>query len=359
LTVKFLSCNIDLHKLFQKPSKNIGQELNEFSLRKEKILLKLDSLTLPNNLPTDKAIKSCGQNIHNYEPEFWEFQYEIYRYLKNITESRLIERYKNICRNFEVLTSCERDVIPIDSFLSSWYWFRKEHQTRFEFYLRDIKPPITKPHPRPFLQAPVRSEGPNSCDVLFRYGNLDFMKLFVERGEVRISPASSYEDGIANDPRNDDELNKKKWLFGDRTTIKIKEGKQTPIIGALKEIVSTQTDYYTLCMSCDYEPRIFEEFGYDSCIFIRDPVEFAKRIEQNSKIVLPEFYFYHNPIEYFDPHEPIKNQYFEPTMCKDFVYAYQMEYRFLWFPFGNGAVSDHITLILGPIDDICELYILK
>lgn len=329
------------------------------SSHKEETLQKLDSLTLPKGLPTDKAIKSWGQNIHNYEPEFWESQYEIYRYLKNIIESELIERYKNICRNFEVLTGCERDVIPINSFLSSWYWYRKEHQTRYEFYLSDIKLPVPTPHPRALLQAPVRPKGPNSCDILFRYGNFEFMKLFVEKGEVRISPASLYKDGIIGDPRTDDELNKHKWLVGDHTTITTKEGKRIPIRGDLKETVSTQTNYYTLCMSCDFEPKIFEEFGYDSCVIMKDPEKFAERIEQNSKEVLPEWYFHHNPIEYFDPHEPTKNQYFSPTICKDFVYAYQMEYRFLWDPLGNGAASDYIVLNLGPLEDICELYTLK
>jgi hypothetical protein len=321
-------------------------------------LQKLDSLVLPNKLPTDKAIKSWDQNIHDYEPEFWEFQYEIYRYLKNISESELIDRYKNICRNFVVLTGNERNVIPINCFLSSWYWYRKEHQTRYEFYLRDIKPSAPMPHPRVLLQAPVRPQSPNSCEILFRYGHIEFMSKFVKRGEFRIRPASSQKDGITT-AQTDDELIKSKWLVGDHTKITTREGKCIPIIGDFKKSVSAQTDYYMLSMSCDFEPMIFEEFKYDSCVIIKDPEKFVERIEQKTKGILSEWDFHHNPIEYFDPHEPTKNQYFSPTMCKDFVYAYQMEYRFLWDPLGNGAVTGDIDLDLGSLEDICELYILN
>lgn len=220
----------------------------------------------------------------------------------------------------------------------------------------DSDKPDRFPNPRTLLQAPIRPIGPNSCDILFRYGNFEFMKLFIENGEVRISPASSYKDGIIGDPRTDDELNKHKWLVGEHTKITTKEGKDIPIIGDVGETVSTQNNYYTLCMSCDFEPMIFEEFEYDSCVIIKDPEIFAERIEENTKEILPEWYFHHNPIEYFDPLEPIKNQYFIPTMCKDFVYAYQMEYRFLWDPLGNGTASGYIVLNLGPLEDICELY---
>ncbi len=109
--------------------------------KKDSELKRIDNLTLPTELPTDQAIKSWGQNIHDYEPEFWEFQYERYRYLKNINNEALYKRYEDIRRNFEILTSKERNIIPINSFLSSWYWFRKEHQTRYELFLKKLSLP--------------------------------------------------------------------------------------------------------------------------------------------------------------------------------------------------------------------------
>ena len=320
---------------------------------------RIDSLELPSELPADKVIKSCGQNIHDYEPEFWEFRYEIDRYLKNMSNDNLIKRYEDICLNFQVLTGKERNVIPINSFLSSWYWCRKEHQTRYEFFLRKLPLPVSPPQPRLHIEKPYRAKGPNSCDILFRYGYLEpTMKSLYEKGKTEIKPASGYKDSIAIDPRTDDEKNKHQWLIGDHTIIKTLDGKRIPIIGDVKRTVST-SDYYTLCLSCDFEPLIFQKFGYDSCVVIKNPTEFAQRLEQSSKDILPNWYFHHNPMEYFDPNEPVENQYFNATMCKDFSYAYQMEYRFIWDPLGNGKVAGNIELDLGPLTDICELYILK
>ena len=46
-------------------------------------------------------------------------------------DDRLVKRYSEIARNMAALVSEDRYVIPIRSFLSAWYWYRKEHQTRY------------------------------------------------------------------------------------------------------------------------------------------------------------------------------------------------------------------------------------
>lgn len=318
---------------------------------------KIQSLGLPERLPTPGALKSCGQKTHDYEPEFWESQYEPYRYLKNIADDKLDERYRDIHRNFCILVRPERHIIPFDSSLSSWYWYRKEHQTRYEFFLRKLPLPLPFPYPRGNFTAPVRSKGPNSCDIIFRYGDSQFMKPFVKSGEIRISPASVYNDGPISDPRTDDELKIHRYLPGHHTRVTTKEGKEIPIIGDLHETYSIPMNYYTLCMSTDFEPYIFEEFGYDSCVIIKDPDQFAMRLVASTKSLLPNWYFHHNPVEYFDPYEPYKNQCLDPVICKDFRFAYQIEYRFIWHPQDHGAAKERIVVRIGSLEDICELYI--
>jgi hypothetical protein len=317
---------------------------------------KIQSLKLPERLPAPEAIKSWKQNEHDYEPEFWEFRYQIYRYLKNIENGALVQRYRDIHRNFCILVREERDVIPVNSFLSSWYWYRKEQQTRYEFFLRNLPLPLPPPCPRGSFAAPVRPKGPNSSDILFRYGDSQFMNPFVKSGEIRISPASVYKDGPVSDPRTDDELNIHRYLPGQHTRITTKEGKEIPIIGDAHETYAIPMNYYTLCMSTDFEPKIFEEFSYDSCVIIKSPEQFAARLEASTKSLLPKWYFYHNPVEYFDPYEPYKNQYLDPVMCKDFCFAYQMEYRFIWHPGDHGSAKDYIVVRVGSLEDICELY---
>ena len=183
------------------------------------------------------------------------------------------------------------------------------------------------------------------------------MKPFVERGEIRISPASVYKDGPASHPRTDDELNINRSLPGQHSRITTMEGKEIPIIGDIHGTFSIPLNYYTLCMSTDFELQMFEEFNYDSCVIIKDPEQFAARLEVSSRNVLPNWYFYHNPVEYFDPCEPYKNQYLDPVMCKDFRFAYQMEYRAIWHPLEYGTAKDYIFLLLGSLEDICDLYI--
>src|SRR3989304_297787 len=321
------------------------------------MMQKIQSLELPERLPTPGALKSWNQNEHDYEPEFWEFRYEIYRYLKNVADDKLDERYRDLHRNFCILVRPELHVIPVNSFLSSWYWYRKEHQTRYEYFLRNRPLPLSLPCPRGDFSAPIRPKGPNSCDIIFRYGDSMFMKPFFEDGEIRISPASVYKDGPVSDPRTDDELNIHRHLSGQHSRIITKEGKEIPIIGDIHETYSLPMNYYTLCMSCDFEPHILDEFGYDSCVIIKEPEQFAARLEVSTKSILPNWYFYHNPIEYFDPYEPHKNQYLDPVMCKDFRFAYQMEYRVIWHPEDHGSAKDYIVLSIGSLKDICDLYI--
>jgi hypothetical protein len=320
-------------------------------------MLQVRSLLLPKNFPTDKAIKSFGQNIHNYEPEFWEFQYENYRYLKNISDQKLIKRYEDLCRNFTVFSDNDRDKIPINSYQSSWYWYRKEHQTRYEFFLRKLSLP-EPPKPRSVIKKPYRNEKPVSHDILYRYGyNKSITSLF-EFGYTKIKPASVYKDGISSDPRTDDEKNKERWFVGDHSKITTLNGDEIKTIGDVKSNNSA-CDYYVLCLSYDFEPLMFEEFGYDSCLIIKNPEEFAFRLEAEFKKHFPGWYFHHNPIHYFDPFEHQKNEYFSPTMSKDFSFAYQMEYRFLLDPLKPTEEIKSLSefeIQLGSLSDICELY---
>jgi hypothetical protein len=66
--------------------------------------------------------------------------------------------------------------------------------------------------------------------------------------------------------------------------------------------------------------------------------------------------FHHNPVEYFDPYERIKNEYLNAGMCKDFRFAYQREYRFLWFPQNNQVPEGFKFISLGSLRDLAEVH---
>jgi hypothetical protein len=110
-------------------------------------------------------------------------------------------------------------------------------------------------------------------------------------------------------------------------------------------------------MSCDWDLSLFDDFGADSCVIIKDPETFAARLKTAFASILPGWYFHHNPVEYFDPYERKRNEYFDAAMCKDFRFAYQREYRFLWFSQQGDDAVDFKFSEAGSLEDIAELHL--
>ncbi|WP_300492824.1 hypothetical protein [uncultured Methylophaga sp.] len=319
---------------------------------------KVPVLRLPQHLPHAEAIRSFKDNQHSYEAEFWEYQYQTYRYLERLSEESLITRYADILKNMQALISEDRHVIPIQSFLSSWYWFRKEHQTRFEFYLRGLKLPSPAPLDITFnnveIGAVVRPKHPNSGDVLFRYDKQVHLDGIANLGVIRIQPASNFQDYDHNSARQDEEQSKKHYLPGGYTRITTENGASIPIIGDVERMV-TMPNYYIFCMSCDWDQGLFSDFDGDACLIIKNVEEFSRRLECAATSHLAGWYFHHNPVQYFDPYERTKNEYLEATMSKDFRFAYQREYRFLWFPQNGEEPNGFKFLDLGSLSDFAEV----
>jgi len=304
-------------------------------------------------------MRSGRNNRHSYEPEFWEFQYEIYRYLSQISEPQLARRYRFILRNMHTLISPDRHIIPIQSFNSSWYWYRKEHQTRLEFLIRGIDTPMEPPtgilNNSP-LAAPARPRSPNAGDILFRYGERKYMQAMVEQGSIRIAPASYYRSEEEDCGRADNELSKRSFWPGEYSRITTEDGKEIPIKGDVQRTVSFP-DYFVLCMSCDWDLILFDDLPADSCVIIRHPEAFAQRLEIAANYYLDGWYFFHGPVQYFDPYEMSRKEFFDPGMCKNFCYAYQREYRFLWIHLDGKKASEFKFLDLGALNDVAELYV--
>lgn len=153
----------------------------------------------------------------------------------------------------------------------------------------------------------------------------------------------------------DEETAKKSFLSSTQTRITMQDGRNIPIIGDVAQTVS-MPDYYVFCMICDWDPELLDDFEGDACLVIKNTKCFAHRIEAAAASVLPGWYFHHNPVEYFDPYERFKDEHIDPCMSKDFRFAYQREYRFIWFP-QNGEIPEGFKFLeLGSLDNIAELY---
>lgn len=318
---------------------------------------KLPILPLPDKMPASDVLRSHKDNKHGYDPEFWEFRYEIYRYLSRVEKDELSRRYEDILLNLKRLNAPDRHIIPIQTFLSSWYWFRKEHQTRLEFHMRKLDLPLEPPWgllEYVIENPPARPKHPNYGDVLFRYGAAQHMQELVDQGRIRLAPAAFYLELEGDASRFDDERQKHSFLAGEYTHITTSDGREQQFRGDLRRTVSAP-NYYTLCVSTEFDPAHFADFDAEACVVITDTDAFADRIGRAAQEHLPDWNFHHCPVEYFDPHEMIKNQLFNAVMSKDFRFAYQREYRFVWMDIDGKEAKDEIFLNLGPLADVCEI----
>jgi hypothetical protein len=179
--------------------------------------------------------------------------------------------------------------------------------------------------------------------MLFRFSKTQWNKEFIRAGRVRISPASYYNDTGAINAVRDNEV-RLEWY--DKELIpRILEAK----------------DYFCLCLSSEYDYRLFVDFESDSCVAISDPVAFSERlrraISQHNKenpasriIQMTEC-----PVVYVDPFTLLPpEQEFEVQFCKHFRFAYQTEFRFVLTPAEDRQLGPFF-LNLGTITDIAEM----
>ncbi|HUD10993.1 MAG TPA: hypothetical protein VMS08_01160 [Candidatus Saccharimonadia bacterium] len=304
-------------------------------------------------------MKSFSSNVHDYEPDCWELQYENRRYLAGMESDQLAKRYVAIVRNFRVFVRPECDVVPIHCYFGSWYWYRKEHQSRYEFFQRNLDPPCAPP--TQVVSVPdvpaISSQRFPDAKIIFRYGNSDAMRKSFS-GSVRITAAPIYDSSEMNEARSDDELNKHTFLPALYTTLRTADGQNIELMSDIRR-TSSSPDYYILCASCEWSDELFQAFNADTCLVIRKPEIFADRLSSAAAAVaeLKGWYFHHGPVHYFDPYEWKLDDPFLAPNSKDFRFAYQREYRFLWNPLRLNVSAVAIrTLQLGPLNDIAELY---
>ena len=316
----------------------------------------IERLALPKSYPTPEAMKSFGQNEDHYNPDLWELEYVPCRYLSGMANSTLQNRYRTIIRNMRSYTEPERDRIPIISYQSSWYWFRKEYQTRLEFALQGIEQPtLNHEYQNTNESGAAHWKVPNGTKNIFRYGKREYMRQMVEQGMVRFSPAESYEGEENNEARRDDERQKHSYIPSRYTTVTHQSGQRLKVMGDVRRTIGGP-NYHLVCFSCVWDSDLFEDFQADTCVEVTDPAEFAERLEEAGRSVFLDWYFHHCPVQYFDPYERIKNEAYDSAMSKDFQFAYQNEYRIIWSQMTAAPVDGFQFVDIGPAQDIMKMY---
>jgi hypothetical protein len=181
--------------------------------------------------------------------------------------------------------------------------------------------------------------------MLFRFSKAVWNMDFICSGRTQIFPASRYNDAAAISAVRDDEL-RLDWY--DETL-------------NLQSIEAQ--DYYCLCLSSEYDYRLFVDFRKDSCVAIKDPAAFSMRLRNaivrhnNEQPASRIGRLYECPVIYVDPFSLAPPETAgEVQFCKHFRFAYQTEFRFVL----TGADTLQLQpffLELGSLEDIAEMVI--
>lgn len=314
---------------------------------------------------SDEDLLRWRLSDERHDRELWEFEYRVNPYLKNISDAKLDRRLRDLRRNLAYLICPLRDDVPQTAhFLSTWWWLRKRVHTLAEFARRGREAPESA-EPIAFASAsaplPCVPRHPNACDFATKYGEARWLVPMVERGIIRVAPASSYSGEQVDGARYDDELSKHRYQLGDSVRITTRDGRSMPIIGDLRRTASFP-NYYVLCASNEFDYRLPACFPNaqgepaDTAIVIWDLDEFARRLDTAARAQLAGWYFHHNPVSYFDPYDIGRREHVDAGMSKDYLYAYQREYRFLWLPLRGGVTGDALFLAMGPLEDIAGVF---
>lgn len=255
-----------------------------------------------------------------------------------------------------------RDRIPLTNYHSSWYWFRKEHQTRLEFALRSIKPPALN-----HATQGTRESGPTYMETtegkifIFRYDKREHIRQIIEQGRVRFSPAKVYEDEENNVTRRDDELQRNSYLFDQHLTlIHGESGLRIDIPFENLQRAIPRVPYHLVCFSCIWDAELFSDFKADTCVAVTDPREFINRLKATTNELFPNRHLKCGAVRYFDPYECRENVSIDstdPAMYKNFQFAYQHEYRVILWPDIEAPPVDGFQFVnIGPVQDIMKMY---
>ncbi len=301
-----------------------------------------------------------------HDAELWRILYECSAYLEYVSDDALDKRYTGIINNVHHLVCQLRDARPESAhFVSSWWWLKAKFQTDCEYSRRKRVLPMSANLPAlPDREVPYNPPHPNASNFIVKYGDASWLEPMLKNGAIRISPASKYKGEVSETDaaRHDDELNKHRFTSGTDARITIlRTGRTVPIIGNIRRTVSAP-NYYVLCCSNEFDYRLFSAFknsqaeAADTCLVIRDVAEFKRRLEIAAQSRLPGWYYFSGAVEYYDPHNLVVNQLMSAGLSKDFEYAYQREFRFLWHPLSHRGATEFFDMNIGSLEDIAELH---
>lgn len=307
--------------------------------------------------------------------EMWRAAYRHDRYLKALTQLELNRRFRDLVRNFLILTPDAKIGVPPMSPDGIEWWVLmtqalEEFQLTYGPYPAGFTGEVHREEKFPDLAgalakkaaSALAARGLKSREVFLKYGKPEHMAMLLEDGRLRVQPASEYSKPDHNGAVRDDELALEVTLYLTQNTIRnvVINPQDVPDDLEGKRIdfrFSRPNDFWLYCVSSSVESRLFVDFNAEACVIIRDRNEFRRRLLAAGATAFPAARGRDGAAVYIDPVRPCSAR-IDIPMSKHFKYSYQLEHRFIWeLPLSSSPIA-YKDLELGSLRDIADLVLL-
>jgi hypothetical protein len=299
-------------------------------------------------------------------------------YLAKAAESQLSHRHDAIRANLWTAPPPGKPQLHNDPNKAS-FWAAKITEVRTEQFLRSARAGLYRGTPQDFISfnaARLLSSAvlePNIVDAvrtlalppspfLVRFTDACYVQDALQHGRFRIAPAAVYDDPSLNAAQRDDELSHAS-IRGDRHIVggiigylpgeDPSQARPMPVQwGQMFEYMNS-ANFYVLCLTNQFDARMFKDFGKDAAIIIHNPAAFIDRLASATETSFPELQFKAEPVRYYDPYTVERNE-LVPGYSKNFSFAYQSEFRPTWWPRDPAAKLSPFFVEIGDMTDIAE-----
>lgn len=301
--------------------------------------------------------------------EVWRHEYLRQPYLLGAADERLATRFRDIFINQTELSDAGLiGLLPVDQtdFVRKFTHLLEEYGARGgeppQEVIQAARAPLVKyfENGPPIAMRIFDGYQTPSSRFLVKYGRKEFLAPMLERGRVRICPASYYNDDAHNAAVRDDEITR---VFCFPTYEERLQGlthipvtpHQIPIKDDDVIVAMEMADYFLLSLCDDIYYRMPTDFDADAALIIRDPDRFVQRIISAFLLARPGWEPLFGPVTYFDPYHDY-SAWKVAEMSKHFGYAYQREYRIAFrAPKVSPTPLAPEFLEIGPMSDYAEL----
>jgi hypothetical protein len=254
--------------------------------------------------------------------EMWHHAYRQWRYLEHATGEELKQRLSYLMSNMSDFTADGK--LALKNPHEEGLWVEYFTHVLEEYALRGeaIAPEmVQKEHFdwRRYVSLKRAYELWKGRELplgsyLLKFSKLKYLRPFLNVGNLRIMPASSYQDPSLNFSIRDSELEFTQELYGAKVhsppnrdySIPRDKWVEMPIIGNVKSTVKSFSDYYISCFPYSYEYRLYDDFEAEGCMLIKDPVRFAKSLKARMEEFLPGWNLLYGGVDYLDPYHPVQ-----------------------------------------------------